>query len=229
MMTRLAVVGVIVLAAIGLAAILIQRQLAENAPAGEFVTVEPNSYPLHDGLSVGAADAPVKVDVWEDFQCPACGRFTEQIEPLIVTNYVAENKVRYTYHHFPFLDGNGAGSGGESDQAANAAMCANDQDQFWDYHDMLFANQNGENIGAFANNRLRAFADSIGLDMDAFDACFDANEHETLIEDDYRAGNQLGVSGTPSVFVNGVHVGQPGFIPSYEEISQAIEAALAGQ
>jgi protein-disulfide isomerase len=227
MMTRLAVIGVVALGAIGLAAVIINRQLAENAPPGEFVTVEPNSYPLQDGLSVGSADAPVEVDVWEDFQCPACRRFSEEIEALIVENYVANGNVRYTFHHYPFLDGNGTGSGGESDQAANASMCANEQGQFWTYKDILFANWNGENQGAFANNRLRGFAESIGLDMDAFDACFEANAHQTAVDDDFRAGRQIGVQGTPSAFVNGQKVGQQGFIPTYDEISQAVEAALA--
>jgi protein-disulfide isomerase len=224
--SRLGIIGAISLIAIGIAGTFIYSQYKANSPAGAYVTVEPNSYPLAEGLALGAADAPVRIDAWEDFQCPACRRFAEGTLPLVVENYVATGKVRYTFHQYPFLDGNGAGNGGESDQAANASMCANEQGEFWTYHDILFANWNGENQGAFGKNRLRAFAESLNLDMAAFDECFDSNAYETDIEDDFRAGVQIGVEGTPSIFVNGQKVGQPGSVPSYDEIAAAVEAAL---
>jgi protein-disulfide isomerase len=122
------------------------------------------------------------------------------------------------------LDGDGVGSSGESDQAANAAMCANEQDKFWEMQSILFANWNGENQGAFSNRRLQAMAESIGLDMDTFNNCFDANKYEAEIQADFDLGQQMGVSGTPAVFVNGQRVGQPRQVPSYEEITDAVNA-----
>jgi protein-disulfide isomerase len=70
-------------------------------------------------------------------------------------------------------------------------------------------------------------AENIGLDMTAFNKCFDANTYKNDIQADFDLGNQMGVSGTPSVFVNGARAGQPGYIASYQEIADAVEAALA--
>jgi protein-disulfide isomerase len=179
-----------------------------------------------DGLSLGEPNALVTIDVFEDFQCPACKYFTESIETLIIQNYVNTGKVRYNFHNYPFIDGAGAGNGGESDQAANASMCANEQGKFWDMHAILYANWNGENQGNLSDVRLKAMAQEIGLDTNAFNSCFDTNKYKAEIQADFDAGNTLGVRGTPSVFVNGVKVGQPGKIATYEEISQAVEQAL---
>jgi protein-disulfide isomerase len=178
---------------------------------------------MADGPALGDPNAPVRIDVYEDFQCPACRSYSEQIENQVVENYVATGQVYYVFRHFPFLD-DGALSK-ESDQAANASMCAAEQDRFWDYHDILFANWNGENQGAFSDSRLIAFAESLSLDMEAFNACFEENRYQGEIEADLAAGRRAGVQGTPSVFVQGQLI-TPGFVPSYEDISTAVEAAL---
>ena len=176
-----------------------------------------------DGTHLGDPTAPVKVDVWEDFQCPACKNYSEQTEPAVIQNYVETGKVYYTFHFYPFLDGRAPG--GESQQAANAAMCALEQGRFWDYHDMLFANWKGENQGGFANARLMAFAEYLGLNMITFKACFIADKYRAEIESDFQAGEQIDIAGTPSVFVDGTAV-TPGYVPSYDALAQAIEAAL---
>jgi protein-disulfide isomerase len=105
-------------------------------------------------------------------------------------------------------------------------MCAGDENRFWDYHDMLFANWNGENQGAFSDKRLVAFAEAIGLDMPAFNACFDATLHEAEINTDLELARNSGVTGTPSVMVNG-RIISPGFVPSFQQISDVVEAELA--
>ncbi len=128
------------------------------------------------------------------------------------------------FHNYPFIDGPGAGSGGESDQAANAAMCANEQGRFWEMHAILYANSQ-ENKGAFSNRRLQAMAQSIGLDMNAFNTCFNADKYEKEIQADFDLGQKMGVSGTPTAFVNGQQVGQPGKIPTYDDIAQAVQQA----
>jgi protein-disulfide isomerase len=193
------------------------------APVGDIVKITPDARPQANGREMGDPSAPVLVEVWEDFQCPACQTFTQNVEPLIAENYVATGKVRYVFRFFPFLDDRAATK--ESDQAAHASMCAADQNKFWEYHDMLYANWNGENRGAFIDKRLVAFAEALGLDMAEFNSCFEANQHEDLINQDTADGIAAGVTGTPSVFVNGTIV-RPGFVPSYDELAQAIDAAL---
>ena len=220
---RLMIIGLIALGASLLVFAIVWPQIRS---VGEIVTVAPAALPDADGLSLGDASAPVTIDVFEDFQCPACKTFTENIEPLVIQNLVATGNARYVFHNYPFLDGNGAGSSGESDQAASAAMCANEQGKFWEMHSILYANLGGENRGAFSDRRLQAMAESIELDMDEFNACFNANEYEEQIQADFDLGQDMGVSGTPTVFVNGVRVGQPGRIASYQEIEDAVNAAI---
>jgi protein-disulfide isomerase len=179
-----------------------------------------------DGLHLGDPNAPVKIDVWEDFQCPSCRNYSQIVEPLVITNYVETGKVYYTFHFYPLIDGGNAA--GESHHAANAAMCASEQGRFWDYHAILFANWSGENQGSFADTRLVAFAESLGLDLTAFNTCFQSDRYANFINQDLFTGQTAGVSGTPSVFVNGQIV-TPGFIPSYDQLAAAIDFALAGK
>jgi protein-disulfide isomerase len=93
---------------------------------------------------------------------------------------------------------------------------------------MLFANWNGENQGSLRDKRLIAFAEAIGLDMNAFQACFSENRYKTQIDADLAMGNKWGVNGTPSVFVNGLLI-KPGYVPEFTDIQQAVEAALGGK
>jgi protein-disulfide isomerase len=125
---RLILIGLIVAGAVLVAFALIYPQVKS---VGEIITVTPAALPNADGLSLGETTAPAVIDVFEDFQCPACKAFTETIEPQVIDNLVKTGKARYVFHNYPFIDGNGAGSSGESDQAANAAMCANEQGKFW--------------------------------------------------------------------------------------------------
>jgi protein-disulfide isomerase len=211
----------IVLGAVGLvAAALIYSSLA---PVGDFVSITPIARAPTDGLQIGDPAAPVLVELFEDFQCPGCKAFTDSVEPQLLEAYVTTGQARLVFRQYPFI-------GAESLQAAYASMCANEQGRFWDYHDMLFANQVGENRGAFADRRLLAFAEDLGLDMDAFRTCFNDQTYETEIAQDLQAGQQAGVRSTPTVMVNGeiVPSATPGSITGFAEISAAIEAALAG-
>jgi len=183
-------------------------------------------YSQADGVSLGDPNAPVTVDVFEDLQCPACQFFTESVEPLIVQYLVTPGKVRYVFHNYPFLDGPGPGSGGESDQAANAVMCANEQGRFWELHAVIYANWDGENRGNLSNRRLQAMAETAGMEMDTFDACFSANKYIDELEADYELAKEFGVSGTPSVFVNGLSVGGEGKIPTFQDVATAVDAIL---
>jgi protein-disulfide isomerase len=223
---RLVTIGLIIL---GAAIVVFAVVWPQIRPAGEIITVTPAALPNADGLSLGDPNAPATIDVFEDFQCPACRNFTENTESVIIENLVATGKARYVFHNYPFLDGDSVGSNRESDQAANASMCANEQDKFWEMHGTIYANWNGENQGAFSDRRLQAMAESIGLDMEAFNSCFDAKKYEAELQADFDLGKQMGVSGTPTVFVNGRKVGQANQVPSYQEIADAVNASNAPQ
>lgn len=214
---QLTIIIIVTVAALAIVALLILPSLR---PVGEITSITPQPRPDSQGTSMGNPDAPVLIEVFEDFQCPACRAFTENYEPLLIANDIPAGRVYYRFRHWPFI-------GQESLQAANASMCANAQGHFWDYHDMLFANQTGENVGAFADRRLVAFAEQLGLNMSDFNTCFNQNQYQSEIQNDYSDGSQRGVSGTPAVFINGVQLA-PGFIPSYDQIVQAIDDAIGG-
>ncbi len=219
---RLGVIGIIVVGALLVTFFLIYPIIQ---PPGEIVTVVPNSRPLADGTAMGDPNAPVVIDVFEDFQCPACRLYTEDVETRITETYVVTGQVYYVFHQYPFLDSTSINK--ESHQAANASMCAAEQGLFWEYHDILFANWNGENTGAFSDKRLVVFAEKLGLDMDLFSDCFEENRYQDEIQADFDLGTELGVSGTPSVFVNGQQI-TPDFVPGFDDIQQAVETALLG-
>ena len=197
---------------------------------GELTVPTPLNLSNADGLTLGDPNAPVTIDIFEDFQCPACQYFSQSVEPTIIQYLVDTGKARLVFHNYPFIDGNGANSGGESDQAANAAMCANEQGKFWDMKEILFANWNGENQGNLNDRTLKAMAESIGLDTTAFNSCFDANKYADQIQADFDLGQQMGVSGTPSVFVNGQLTGEAGKIATFQDVAVAVDAiANSGQ
>ena len=222
---RMVIMGGIVGGALMLAFALIYPNLK---PMDAVIAVTPRAYSQVDGTALGSPDAKVSVDIWEDFQCPACRNYSENTEPLVIQNYVNTGKVRYTFHQYPFIDDFAPTK--ESDQAANASMCAAEQNRFWEYKEILYTNWNGENLGSFSDHRLIAFAEAIHLDMDTFRPCFSENRYKERIDQDFDAGKTLGVSSTPSIFVNE----QPVFnsqgeryIPTYDDIAAAIDAALA--
>jgi protein-disulfide isomerase len=145
------------------------------------------------------------------------------IEPQLMRNDISIGRVYYVFHSFLIIDRATWNSPvKESHQAANAAMCAADQNRFWDYRDMLFNNWTGENVGDFTDPRLIAYAQSLKLDMGKFNACFKTNRFKEKIDADIAAAINLGVNATPAIFVNGVQV-TPGFMPTYNLILQAIE------
>jgi protein-disulfide isomerase len=232
---QLQMVAGIVLVAIAVTGWLIyqnyQKQIADAKPVGEFTAIQKETYPLTNGKVMGDANAKVVLEEFADFQCPICGRFTASVEQSLVDKYIATGKVRFEYHHFIVVDGNTGGT--ESLRAAEASECAKEQGDFWNYHKMVFANQQGEGQGAFADNRLKAFAQALGYDTAKFNACFDANRYANAVNTDNGLGSARGLSGTPSLFLNGKLVdntsiwnGSTGEF-DFAKLSQLLDAALA--
>ncbi len=200
---QLAVVGVVALLAVVVAGYLIWPSLQ---PVGEITPITKQEYPLEDGSALGPATAPVVIQVFSDFQCPNCLTFANGVEKQIIETYLPTGQVRLEYLHYLVIDQIRGGS--ESRQGGIASECAAQQGEFWNYHDILFANQRGEASGAFANKRLVAMAEALQLDMTAFNACFGPGTTNGLVSADEALATQLGVSGTPTVFINGVQVPQ---------------------
>lgn len=164
----------------------------------------------------------VVVRVFSDFQCPYCKEFAVEIESQIIKHYSDTPRVVVEVRHFIVID---LGVGGnESRHAAEASECAREQGKFWQYHDALFAHQGGEGQGAFKDQNLEAFAADIGLDTAAFNQCFEAGRYAKKIQADEALGRSLGVSGTPTVFVDDQPVQNPFDLKALQGV---IDAELA--
>lgn len=171
-----------------------------------------------NGRSLGSAGAPVQIDLWADFQCPVCARFSEQIEPYLVTRYVEPGLARLTFHDMAFL-------GPESLDAAVAARVADAQaGAFWPMHDLLYANQGAENSGAFSRDRLAAMAATIGLPNDAFLAAMDDPAYLGAVRDETARGQALGVSATPTMIINGQAITG---LPDLTKLTQLLDGLVA--
>ena len=148
----------------------------------------PTPGDLADGRTLGKADAPVTLEVWSDYQCPACEQFAELVEPVLVRTYVTTGTLRIVDHDAAFQGATGSrfATTNRSKPAAGA-RCAADQDAYWPFHDWLFANQVGENQGAFRDERLRAIATAAGLDVVAWDACRATGEQQAAVRAETKA------------------------------------------
>ena len=210
----------ITLGALAIGAVAVLVFMLSQPPAGPInedvrTPLVPTPYELADGRAIGAADAPVTVEVWSDFQCPACGRFAEEMKPSLIDDFVRDGQVRLIYRDFAFL-------GNESIDAAVAGRCAEQEGRFWQMHDFLFANQSGENRGAFSPARLEQIAQSAGLNLDTYRTCRADPATRAAVAAETGEGQTAGVNATPTISIDG----QLMTIRSYAELSGAIEAAL---
>jgi protein-disulfide isomerase len=179
-----------------------------------------------EGRICGQDSAPVKIVELSDYQCPFCKRFVDLTEPQIESEYIQKGLVQLEFRNFAVTGGNASPDENEATLAAEAAECANDQGRFWEYHYKLYAEQAGENRGAFLPDRLKQFASDLGLDREEFDACLDSHKHIDLVEQQRDEAVDLGAQGTPSFLINGELV--VGFM-TFDEFSQHIEEALTKQ
>ena len=168
---------------------------------------------------MGDPSAPVHIIEYGDFQCPYCLKFWAHTEPQLIEEYVNTGKVFFEFRSM------GAFLGEESAWAAEGAYCAGDQGKFWEYHDTLFTNWTGENVGDFTKDKLIKYASAIDLDMAEFESCISAEKHKGTVEQDKAQADADGVHATPTLFINGVKVegAQP-----FNFLKDLIEKALNG-
>ncbi|MBP9686391.1 MAG: DsbA family protein [Candidatus Doudnabacteria bacterium] len=172
--------------------------------------------PPLDAPRLGSPSASVEIVEFSDFQCPFCGKFQQEVYARLKAEYIDTGKASFVYQDFAFL-------GTESTRAAIAAKCAKEQGKFWEYHDYLFTQQNGENEGGFTDQKLRSYAAALKLNQNSFNSCLQQSKYEASVKAETAAGQALGISGTPTVLVNGTML--VGALP-YEQFKAAIDAAL---
>lgn len=190
------------------------------APSGPTAPVAPTKIDVKvtaDDPVKGNPNAKLTLVEFADYQCPFCERFFKDTEPQIIKDYVDTGKIKYVFKNLAFL-------GKESTDAANAAMCAKEQNKFWEYHDYLFTHQGQENAGTFALDKLKGFAATLGLNTVQFNSCLDAQKYNAQILADQAEANKNGFNSTPSTAVGSTPIigAQP-----YAQFKTAIDAELA--
>jgi len=167
------------------------------------------------GYVLGNAAAPVMIDLYEDFQCPACEQWGRTVFPSLVRNELAAGTVRIAYHGFAFI-------GPESRDAGRAAWAAGQQGRFWDMWATLYANQGlHENGGAFDRVRLVAMADALGLDAGRFARDLDSTAATAFVSNGVADATRAGVTSTPTLIIAGKVLTGAG----YADVAAAIGAA----
>ena len=165
---------------------------------------------IGDSPTLGDLDAPVILIGWNDFRCGFCGRFKEQTLPSIIENYVESGEVLYVFKHFPVV-------GGEPEALASA--CANEQGQFWEFHDKIFEASN-YNEATFST-----WAAELGMDVSEFETCFRDARFSDKISQDAQIAASLGIRGTPGFLINDELVSGAQPFQVFEEI---VESKLRG-
>jgi protein-disulfide isomerase len=207
---------------VGLILVAVLVLLSGGLGGGTAVAMPPDEkvvpVELRDGRSLGDPAAPVTIEAFEDPQCPACGLFTERIEPLLVNGPIKDGTVYFTFKDFAFL-------GPESFDAATAMRVADAMDdKFWDYHAIVYHNQDGENQGAFSLERLADMAEAIGLDRAEFLDLMQDPQYLQAVQAEVQEGQQRGVKSTPTLFINGeLRAG----VPDWNDLRDLIDAKAA--
>jgi protein-disulfide isomerase len=210
-------------AAVAAAIVLIVFAAASRGTVSAPVASAPTTYAetITHGEALGRADAQVRLDVWSDFQCPFCGQFARSYLPRLVSDFVVGGQLLIVPHDIDIL---GRGADNESVAAAVAASCAADQDRYWQYHDLLFWNQDGENRGAFSSARLEAMADRLQLERRTWDGCRADGTRVKTVAATTSAAMAAGINSTPTLVLNGLLA--PGLPRTYEDLAGAIRRSL---
>lgn len=158
---------------------------------------------------LGDVNAPVKIIEFTDFECHFCGRVQPALQEALKT-YPAQ--VSLVFKNFPLSMHRHAHA------AHLAAMCAHEQDKFWEYRNVLFQNQN-----ALKRSDLLTYAKNLNLDSESFAKCLDEEKYASKIDEDQKEGMRAGVMGTPTFFINGkAFSGAQPFAAFQEQIQQAL-------
>lgn len=191
------------------------------APAAPVAQAAPTAQPVRrydiptEGFySIGPADAPIVLVEFSDYQCPYCQRWHEQVYTSLMAAYPGQ--VRLVYRNLPLTQIHP-----QAMNAAEAAMCAGEQNAYWQYHEKLFANSD-----ALSDDIYARLAADLGLDAADFESCMTDHKYLDEIQADMQFAIDLGVQSTPTFFINGLAVvgAQP-----LNVFQQVIDQELAGE
>lgn len=181
-----------------------------DALSYEMVLAPPRKDLEATRLVRGPVDAPVTIMSFSDYQCPYCIR-SEPVLAEVLSRY--PESVRLVHRHFPLDNIHPFAR-----PAAEAAMCADEQGEFWAYHDAIFARS-----GKLQPETFGEIASELELDAKRFEACLEEGRYASFVQQDMEAGAAAGVTGTPAFFVNGIPLKGA---RDADELSRIVESEL---
>jgi protein-disulfide isomerase len=147
------------------------------------------------GVTLGEPDAPATLIEFADLQCPFCAQYTTGALPTVIQDYVRSGRLKMQLRLLRFI-------GPDSERGAEVAAAATMQNKGWDYSDLFYRNQGQENSGYATDAFLERLArETPGLDVNQLESDLDSPPAQKLIRQAERQANQLGVSGTPTFFI----------------------------
>jgi len=173
---------------------LIEREIIETKTIPEVTQISMNTFFNNASPILGNPNAPITLIEFGDFQCHFCNVHFHNTEPALLENFVTPGKVNIIFKDYTII-------GNDSVSAAHGTHCANEQDKYWEYHNVLYNNWTGENNGWAGPQNLIKYADEIKLDLELFIECMNSNHYSDLIEQSTIDAQTLGISGTPAFFV----------------------------
>ena len=145
----------------------------------------------------GNANAKVTVIAFEDFRCPFCKKFNDEVMGQLQKDYIDTGKIKFYYRNYQFL-------GPASVTAGNAGECANDQGKFWEFHDYMYKNQPSESdTSMYTSDSLSQIAGQLGMDASQFKQCMDSKKFDKNVSQDLADGQKAGTNATPTFYING--------------------------
>ena len=174
-----------------IAGLIVVMSTVDNTSSNELTIqkLTENGSPI-----MGDPNAPITILEWGDYQCTFCYKFHQNTLDVINEEFIETGKIKVIFKDFPL-------NGPDSKLAAEASYCAHDQDKYWEYHDQLYENWEGERTGWITRESLSKFAESINLEIVEFNKCLDENKYENKINSIYEFGNEIGIDATPSFLV----------------------------
>lgn len=189
--------------------------------------VSPSLFPS-SAHSLGSDDAPYVVRVFSDFQCPFCASFASDVMPLLRESLLTRDDVRFELHHFPLR-----GIHPNANVAAEASECVaaeGGEDAFWEFHDALYEQRERWASVPDPVETFVAIAAEASLPSENLGTCLRSGEFSALVEDAYRsAAEGLLLTGTPTVFLNGLKVGDYGQLENYLRLMRLSDALGAAE
>ncbi|PJE58520.1 MAG: hypothetical protein COU81_00230 [Candidatus Portnoybacteria bacterium CG10_big_fil_rev_8_21_14_0_10_36_7] len=149
-----------------------------------------------NALVIGDKNIQPTMFVISDYQCPFCKKLHDEVLSLIIDNYVKTNELKIVMRNKAFL-------GPESILASEGAYCANEQNKFAEFSEILFSNQTGENIGNFIKSKLERFASDIGIDSTKFNDCLQSDKYDQYVKGETKAIDAQDINSTPTSYIDG--------------------------